>query len=276
MNRLISVLFGCAALTATVGCDEAKDALEGGVQTSYCEALCDWAVTCAEGERSVSAEALSAECLTSTRALDASCADAEGGTLDTVSAAALTECTDAIADAADAGECDNFTGSIDDLKIATTPTECGTQGADAQETFSEAQSSTSETNDELCERFTESFCTQLDTCIIAEVFGDSIPQEIIDALGQPVDLCVDQLSTVTDTCIADDLYGAEEDLSDVNTARQSARECLTDIEALTCDDLFSGNVPKLCGGSFTDTDTALSFFEALAGVAVQYQDAAAK
>jgi len=276
MNRLIPVLFGCAALTVTVGCDEAKDALEGGEQTSYCEALCDWAVECADGEREVDIAALSAQCLEDTRASDAACAEAEAGTLDTVSAATLSECTDAVAEAAAAGECGGFTGSIDELKIATTPAECGSQGADAQETFTQAQSSTAETNDELCERFTESFCTQIDTCVISEIFGDSIPSEVIDLLGTPLDLCIDRLSTVTDTCIADGLYGAEEDLSDVNTARQSARECLTDIEELTCDQLFSGEVPKLCGGSFTDTETALTFFEALAGVAIEYQDAASE
>jgi hypothetical protein len=269
------LIFGSALLTLSlVGCDDAKDALETDTpQTSYCESLCDWAVGCAETERDIDAATMLANCEAATAAIDSSCAEAEAGTLDPATSAVLTECTDAIAESAAAGECDGFVGSYDDLSTFTPPAECAGQGTDAQSTAEAAQDSTAETNEELCERFTESFCVQLETCIVADLFGGTIPQEIIDTLGQPVDLCISELDTVTQTCVSDGLYEAEEDLTDVNTARQGARECLSGIEDLTCDELFAGEVPELCGASFTSTDTALEFFGALAAIATDYSDA---
>ena len=271
MTRLLLAL---AAPLSLLACDSIKDAVATGEpQTSYCEALCDWAVSCADEERGVDVAALTASCLAEAEAADPDCAAAGAGELDPISSEALAACTEAIAESAGAGECAAFTGSIDELKAGTPPAACATQGADAQATFTEVQSATTESNEELCERFTESFCVQLDTCITADLFGGSIPSEVTDLLGDPVDLCVSELDAVTSTCIAEDLYSPEEDLSDLNTARQGARECLAELESLSCEQLFSGEVPELCGASFTDTETALSFFEALAGIAVQYQNA---
>ncbi len=271
MTRL---LLGLAAPLSLLACDSIKDAVATGEpQTSYCEALCDWAVSCADEERGVDVAALTASCLAEAEAADPDCAAAGAGELDPISSEALAACTEAIAESAGAGECAAFTGSIDELKAGTPPAACATQGADAQATFTEVQSATTESNEELCERFTESFCVQLDTCITADLFGGSIPSEVTDLLGDPVDLCVSELDAVTSTCVAEDLYSPEEDLSDLNTARQGARECLAELESLSCEQLFSGKVPELCGASFTDTETALSFFEALAGIAVQYQNA---
>ena len=52
------------AASNVMGCDafnKIKDALDGEPQTSYCEALCDWAVSCAEGESALSPDEMMAE-----------------------------------------------------------------------------------------------------------------------------------------------------------------------------------------------------------------------
>lgn len=254
-------------LIFAAGCDTA---LPGkGPQTSYCEALCEWAIECSAAERTVDQAALLESCLTDARASDPSCAEAESEEgLDTVTGAALQECTDAIEEASNAGECGPFTGSLDEQVTATTPTECAGQGSDAQDTFDQVQESTNETNDELCDRMSGTFCGQLETCILGALGVSEIPEKLIEAAGgTPADLCVEQLAPITDKCKADELYAPEEDVTDVNTARQTARMCLEDIAEIPCADLLAGNLPKSCAGAFSSTEDALAFGEALLGVA---------
>ena len=103
-----------------VGCDafnKIKDALDGEPQTSYCEALCDWAVSCAEGESSLSTDEMMDACLADTRASDPKCADAEAGELSIDKALILTECTNAVSDM----ECSGLTGSAIGLATAELP-----------------------------------------------------------------------------------------------------------------------------------------------------------
>lgn len=251
------------ALLAT-GCKTGEPA------RSYCEAVCDWAVACAEAERSIDAEAVRSQCLADTEAIDASCASASAGELNPVEAEALGACVDAIDSAASAGECDGFTGSIDDLKTGTTVPECASQGENAQDVYNTAQSSSSESNEELCTRLSESFCGKASDCILGD-YNDDIPQDVTDAAGgTPYDLCVVAVDSITTACVSNDLYSPEESLDDVNTARQAARECLAAFESVTCDEVFSGEVPALCAAAFTSTEDAANLAAALADLAAAF------
>ena len=276
MRIPISPLAALSVIAFASSCDSVEEALEAGPQTSYCTALCDWAVACAEDERAIEdADAVYADCLEATYAADSSCAEADEGTLDVASATALTACTDALEDASSEGECGGHTGSIDDIKAGTTVPECAAQGADAQAVYDASRDSTAESSDELCDRYTLTFCESLDECVVGEVYSGDIPQEVVDELGgTPVDLCVAGLSAITDQCKSDSLYEPEAEIDDLNTARQGARECLNGIVELTCDELFSGEVPKLCAAAFSSAEDAQAFFLVLADLAASFADAA--
>lgn len=251
-------------LTLWIGCGGGEPA------RSYCEAVCDWAVGCQATERSVDLDALREQCLTETRAADPSCAKAEAGTLDPVSAKALSGCTSAVDDLAGAQECAAFVGSIEEIKVGAPPSECLTQGEDAAATFEVARDSTTESGAELCQRYTTTYCERVDECVIGD-FDGGLPQAAQDALGSPYDLCVQRLDPVfTSACVADDLYAPEASLDDLNTARQGARECLRGIGAIACEDLLAGNLPETCGASFTTTDQATAFGQALFQLAQDY------
>jgi hypothetical protein len=271
-NRRTPSLLPVLAFLLPIACD--GDGIPGGKpQTSYCEALCDWAVLCASAEREVDQASLLDRCLEAARANDPSCAEAESKNgLDAASAAALQECTDAIEEAATAGECDAFTGRIDEQQTATAPAECASQ-EDAQQTFDEVQESTAETSDELCERFTDSYCDRLQDCLLGALGVTEIPQDLIDAAGgTPAELCEAQIAPITDSCKAEDRYAPEESVTDVNTARQAARTCLADLTSLPCSDLLAGEIPASCAGSFTSTDDATAFAQALIDVAGAFLD----
>lgn len=239
-------------------------------QTSYCEAVCDNAVACHEGERDVDSEALMADCLAATEAADEDCAKATSGELDVATSKLLTKCTDALA--GEAGECGAYTGSIDEQKTATTPASCITYNPDAQTTFDLGRQATSETGEELCNRFTHNFCDATSSCLSDELGADKV-EEIAADLGFPslYDRCIDKMAGQTDSCIADDQYAAEESLSDVNASRQAARECLTDFESITCDELFSGSMPALCAGAPEDPT---AYAGSLLEIATEFRDAA--
>jgi hypothetical protein len=256
-------------LTLLLGCETTP-------QTSYCEALCDWATECAAGERDVDA-GLGTDCLTATEAADAGCATASTDGVSAAESTLLTSCTDAISGQAAAGECGAFTGTIDELKAGVTPTECASQGTDAQTTFEAARDAVTETNDQLCTRLTTTYCEAMDACLMSEL-GD-IPDSVWDSLGgSAVELCQASpgISTFTNSCTAEQLYLPEESLDDVNTARQGARECLRGFGAVTCDELLGGEIPATCAAAFTSTDQAVDFATGLLGVADQIRDAVSK
>ena len=241
-------------------------------QTSYCEALCDWATECAAGERDVD-ESLGTDCLTLTEAADADCEIASTEGL-TIGSGLLTTCTDAVAAESAADECGGFTGTIDELKLGTTPTDCSTQGTDAQTTFEAARDAVTETNDQLCSRFTLTYCEAMDACLVSEL-GD-IPDSVWDTLGgSAVALCEESpgIASFTTSCTADELYLPEASLDDVNTARQGARECMRGFGEVTCDELLSGDIPKTCTAAFTSTDQAVDFASGLFEVADEIRGA---
>jgi hypothetical protein len=220
-------------------------------------------VSCAATERSVDEAALKDQCLADTRAADPSCAEAESGELGAVGREALKGCVSALQDATDAGECDDVTGRIDDLKVGTAPKECATTGTNVQEVYTAARDAVTETGDELCQRFTDTFCGRLDECVIADL--GTIPQAVTDELGTPFEVCVAKLDVQTQSCTTNELYGAEESLQDVNVARQAARECLRDFAIITCDALLAGDMQESpeCAGSFASAEDTASFGLAL-------------
>lgn len=236
---------------------------KGDPQTSYCEATCDYAVTCAETEREVDADALRSSCMSATEAEDATCVDAAEG-LDPASGKLLTECTDAVEGASAAGQCEAFVGTLDEIKTGTAEAACASQGTDFQKVFEAAQDSVTETNDQLCDRFTDTFCQRTQDCIVEDV-GD-IPQDVSTAMGgMPYDLCLERVDFHTSSCKTDGLYAPEEAVDDVNLARQSARDCMNNFETLSCDDLLAGNLAgnQFCASSVADP---VAFGAAIAGL----------
>ena len=244
---------------------------------SYCEATCDWAVACQSGDGWVDDEnVLYEDCLAATRAIDDSCAKAESGKMDPASKKALEVCTSAVNAKNDAGECDLFT--LQDptaLGLDSLPTECATQGQDAQAVFETAYTSTQESNDALCTRFTETYCLASAECILGD-FGGEIPQSVKDALGgEPFDICVDRLAAQTQSCTDNGLYDPEESLTDTpNTARQGARMCLRDLSELSCEQINGGQLPEVCAASFTSTEDGLAFATVLFDLASEFSAAA--
>jgi len=256
------------ATLATVSCG-------GGEPTrSYCEALCDWSVDCHAGERSLDADARHADCLAATHAVDDSCMAAENGEANPAAIAALEPCVSAVDAAASDGECSAFTGSIDELKQGTTPTQCATQGTDAQATFDAARLATQETGDELCDRLSTTFCERTDTCILGDV-GGQIPQSVTDAMGgTPFELCVQRLDPVfTSDCQTNSLYVAEQTLDDVNPPRQAARTCLGDFSTTACADLFAGQLSETCVAAFSDPQDLVDIALTLVSLADEVQAA---
>jgi len=234
-------------------------------QTSYCEALCDWAVECNAADRDVDAAALRAECIAATEAVDGSCADASAG-LGPADAKLTTGCTDALAERQAAGECTAFTGRYDEMVQAVTPTECATQGGNPQETFEVARDATAETNDEMCERFAHTFCDATDACV-REQLG-STGDAVIEAVGySPYDSCREKTDSNTQACLTESQYALGESLTDPNLQREFARECLGDFGAVTCDQLLGGQLPEACAGALEDPT---AYTGALAGVLTEF------
>jgi hypothetical protein len=256
--RTVRLVTAIAALFSLTGCS-------GEPQTSYCEALCDWAVECNAADRDVDADALRAECIAATQAVDGSCADASKG-LGPADAKLTTDCTDAISAKQNAGECTAFTGRYDDMAQETTPKECASQGASAQETFEAARDSTAESNDEMCERFADTFCQATDECVRAEL-GSEV-DAIIEAVGySPYDSCREKTNSNTQECLSESQYELGESITDPNAQREFARECLGDFSAVTCDQLLGGQLPEECAGALEDPT---AYTGALAGVLTEF------
>jgi hypothetical protein len=256
--RPVRFVTAIAALFSLAGCATEP-------QTSYCEALCDWAVECQATDRDVDAEALRAECIAATEASDASCADASEG-LGPADSKLTTDCTDAIGALQTAGECLAFTGRIDEQATETTPTECASQGTGAQDTFDAARDATAETNDDMCERFADDFCMATDECVRAELGAEV--DTIIEAVGfSPYDSCRTKTDSNTQACLTEEQYAPGESITDPNAQREFARECLGDFSAVTCDQLLGGELPANCAGALEDPT---AYTAALAGVLTEF------
>ncbi len=230
---------------------------------SYCETVCEHAITCAETERPVDAATLDAECLAATRAADPTCANAEDGSLNPIARETLEKCNAAIVEMSDAGECDDMTGRIDDLKVATAPGACAGTGSNVQEVYKAAQDAVSEDGPALCSRFTNDFCVIMEEKIVADL--GEIPAGVTDELGTPTEHCITKLDFQTQSCISNDLYAEETSLDEANVARQGARECLRTLDLATLEAVLSGDADgaKECAGAFTSTEDLVTFGTAL-------------
>jgi hypothetical protein len=231
-------------------------ACKGEPKRSYCEALCDWAVVCNATERPIDEEASLEACLQATRESDASCDRAETGKIDPASAKLLEPCVKAIDANAAEQDCNGWVGSIDDLKVATVPAECSTQADDAIQTFQVARDTTQESNEQLCTRFTETFCNRAEACLLGDY---ELPQEAIQAAGgTPAEICIEKLdAALTSKCVSSGLYDPEEDLTDANLARQGARECLRDFDSIQCSAILDPSIDTLsptCAAAFSSPE----------------------
>jgi len=245
-------------------------------QTSYCEALCERAVSCEEGHRDNTSDALYDDCLAAAEAENDNCQTQSKDGVNAASGAVLTECTDTLAEQQAAGECDDQTGRIDDLKLGAPPATCSSQ-SNTLATYTAARYAAWETSDELCGRFVDSWCVRLDACLVSQL-GD-IPPEVWDNLGDDAQgLCASSsgISSFSSSCTSDTLYEREEELTDVNLARQGARECLRGLDDLSCDEVLSGDLPETCAAAFTSTDQAVGFASGLLDVSELIAEAVKK
>ncbi len=273
MTRIVT--WGMLSALALSGCkktlEKALDALDGGPQESYCEALCDWGTTCHEADRDLDSDAVYAACVAATEALDADCAQAgtEEG-LDPTASATVAECTEAIQAKTTAGECKAFTGNEIEQRAGLPPAACVTLGLDAQETFDAARDATQEGGAEMCDRFSETWCSQMSECLLGDF---DLPQEAIDLIGEPQQICEDQLAGIfTNDCVANGLYDPPVGFTDFNPTRMAAAECIDGLADQSCDLLFSGEIPPICAGSFASADDAAGFATGLLGAVCEFGD----
>ena len=237
---MVGTLGGCGAI------DKLKDALDGEPQDSYCESLCDWAVSCAEGESSLSTEDMMADCLEATRATDPKCADAEAGDLAIDESLILTECTNAV----DAMDCSGLTGSETDVGSGRPPeTMCiaayggleDASGIDfsdptaladigAYETYNEARNAVMKTGDELCDDVSQSICDALVGCA-----ADTVDAEGSEGEELLMEQCLTAFEGFVGECKSTGLYDQSLPL-DLNVTRWMADDCVAGMsEAGSCD-----------------------------------------
>ncbi|MFT4626360.1 MAG: hypothetical protein ACI8PZ_005037 [Myxococcota bacterium] len=264
---LVAMMFsGCKAL------DKATDALDGGPQTSYCTGVCDWALHCHEQDRDLDADAVYQDCLDATYAADSDCgvADSKDG-LPPEDSLAVSECTDAIDAKITANECGAFTGDEVAQKSGTAPQPaCAGVGVDGQATFDAGREATLEGGEEMCDRFSTTWCERVSSCLLGDF---ELPQEAIDAVGTPQDICEARMEGVfTNSCRSNGLYDPPASLTDVNTARIAATSCIASVADVSCDDMFSGSLPPVCGAAFSGPDQLADFGIGLLGSACEFAD----
>lgn len=257
---LLCTLIGLIACEKVT--DSISDAINGETQRSVCSAYCDWAVGCQAEAREVDRDALIETCLTETKAVNADCEKAETEGLDPLTAEAFEGCVSAIDDAATAGQCEAFTGDATELNMATPPQSCLVVGG--IELFNTARIATAETNDELCGRVSETLCERSTSCLESYF---NIPADFIEMLDPPAKTqCVDRFDAdVTSACREEELYALDQAVSEevetpdalysVNPSREAARECLSQLATIPCDELMSGELPAVCAGAFSDPAT---------------------
>ncbi len=264
-----------AALASTLLLSCSGNPLEQGVQTSYCEAVCDWAVACASADRTVDAAAERTSCLEAARAADPSCADAESGKIDIAHSEVLTGCTAAVQANIDSGNCEPFEAAFEQTPYPP-PTECAAVDPDG-EILDDVRDATEETNEELCERLSASVCDATASCLESTLGADAYAAAT-EALGVDASQMCQETAAIsgqTQSCTDSALYEATDGAETPNTARAGARDCLEDLVSASCADLLSGKLPATCAAAFTSTDELASFGGALVDVATAYKDSAA-
>ncbi len=264
-----------------VGCDafnKIKDALDGEPQTSYCEALCDWAVTCAEGESSLGPDEMMDACLSDTRASDPKCADAEAGELSVDKALILTECTNSVI----AMECNGLTGSETEVGSARPPELMCIAGyggvddpssidfndpaaladIDSYATFNAARNAVMKTGDELCDEVSWSICDSLIGCA-AGMTGTEGSDEVEAVMEE----CQGIFGEFTSNCKDNGLYDQTLPL-DLNLTRWMADDCVEGLATVDACDLTGW--PLDCAGAFVPVDGGEDLYDVVLGAAGQF------
>ena len=170
----MSVLTGTVLFGAT-GCDKLLNALAGGPQTSYCESLCDWAVSCADGESSLTTAEMAERCEEQTNAVDSECSEAEKGNLNPDEILILNECTDAVAEM----DCDQLSsaagtpplvtcvagyGGVSDATSLDFSDPASLADVGAYATFNAARNAVLSTGAEMCDDITQELCSSFVSC----------------------------------------------------------------------------------------------------------------
>lgn len=278
-NTSLGLVIGLAL--TTTGCklvDKIKDAADGENE-SYCEAVCEWAVSCVDGETDITADEAMARCLEATEASDPDCGGAEDG-IAIEDAALLNECTAAqkaqdcsaltgneaaiMSGAPPVATCmigygggaDSVTGAVGDLPASAT------ELTDVQVyvTYNEARNAVLETGSEVCERFEETVCDYAVDCLEDKGgidVGDEIRQTAYDQ-------CVERLfGSLTDDCITNGRYDSFLPV-DYNVARYSAEECMDGFDETAAADgacaVFSSTPDAICAGAFSTPEQVETLF----------------
>ncbi len=249
-----SILFSSATI-ALIACDAAKDALDGEAQTSYCEAVCDWAVTCSGDESALDA------CLEATRAEDSNCAAAENGELNPANSALVEDCVATI----DTDDCSGLTGTVDQQTASAPSTACITsEGTAAPSTYDAARTSVQSSGEDFCSDLGSDICANVVDCLV----GDLGVEEAEDALQTA---CEDSaISTLVSTCNGVDLdarYG-----TDPNLNRMAANACAEAVGGLanSCDVFTEEAWPADCGAVVVDATALPGIVEGLVSFAESY------
>lgn len=241
---------------------------------SYCQALCDWAVTCQSTVRGVNPEALTQECLAAAKAIDPTCAAAEAGEIERAARDTLETCVAEIDGLADKLTCAAFVGTFDEIGAGAAPAACAAEGPDAAATFAAARGATTESGDDLCARFTDAICQQTEQCLLGA--GTTIPSGATAAIGgMPYAVCMERMALAfTAECFATDRWAQDDGFLTRNDEREAALACTPKLPRLDCGYLLT--VPPLfpeeCAGAFTAED-AQAIGETLVGLADEWTSA---
>jgi len=202
-------------LSVTAATIAACDALKADPQTSYCEAICDWATECSGETASLDS------CLEATRAANSNCADAENGELNIANSALVEECVETVEEAT----CEGINGSIDEQTTATPSAECvASEGSAAVDAYNAARTSTQTDGETFCEDIGTSICGHVVDCLV----GDFGIDEATDALQSACEAtAVSNLVTTCKTVDMEPRYG-----TDPNVNRITANECSTTVAEL--------------------------------------------
>ena len=271
---MVGGLSGCDAI------NKLKDALDGGPQISYCEAVCDWTVSCADedGSSSLSADEMMTACLDATHDSDAACDDAESGDLSVDKSLILTECTNAV----DAMDCSGLTGSASDVGSGRPPEVmciAGYGGVDdvtgldfsdptsladvgAYETYNEARNAVMKTGAEMCDDVAQSICDALVGCA-----SSTTDMEGSEAEELLMEQCNSAFDGFVSSCKDKGLYDQSLPI-DMNLTRWAADDCVEGFaEADACDVTAW---PLECAAAFVSIDGSDDLMELVLSSATEF------
>ena len=242
-------------LSITAASVAACDALKSEPQTSYCEAICDWAVEC-------SGETASLEgCLEATRAANSNCADAENGELNVADSALVEECVESV----EGATCEGINGSEAEQTTATPSAECvASEGSAAVDAYNEARVSVQVDGETFCDDIGSSICGHVVDCLV----GDFGIDEATDALQAACETtAVSNLVTTCKTVDMEPRYG-----TDPNVNRITANTCATTVAELndSCDVFSADAWPAECAAVVADAEALPGAVADLVSFAAEY------